>query len=104
MVDAELGLTLVCNGCIYNYLELRAELEALGYRFFSDGDTEVILKAWHAWGADAPKRFNGMFASLIGRLRSSAFRLSTTAVSTPLAGSCFSPESAPRPFHDGIRR
>jgi hypothetical protein len=41
--------------------------------------------------------------SLIGRLGSSAFRLSTTAVSMPLAGSCFSSESAPRPFHHGIR-
>ena len=42
-------------------------------------------------------------ASLIGRLGSSAFRLSTTAVSMSLAGSCFSSESAPRPFHHGIR-
>src|ERR1700735_3939344 len=44
-----------------------------------------------------------MSASLIGRLRSSAFRLSTTTVSMSLAGSCFSPESAPRPFHYGVR-
>src|SRR6267142_2687132 len=43
-------------------------------------------------------------ASLIGRLGSSAFRLSTTTVSMSLAGSCFSSESAPRPFHHGIRR
>src|SRR6478672_8822131 len=42
-------------------------------------------------------------ASLIGRLGSSAFRPSTTTVSTSLAGSCFSSESAPRPFHHGIR-
>src|SRR5436309_10604966 len=45
-----------------------------------------------------------MSASLIGRLVSSAFRLSTTSVSMSLAGSCFSSESAPRPFHHGIRR
>src|SRR4030095_5593517 len=45
-----------------------------------------------------------MSASLIGRLGSSAFRLSTTAVSMSLTGSCFSSESAPRPFHHGIRR
>src|SRR6476620_11816665 len=45
-----------------------------------------------------------MSASLIGRLGSSTFRLSTTAVSMSPAGSCFSPESAPRPFHHGIRR
>ena len=44
-----------------------------------------------------------MSASLIGRLRSSAFRLSTTAVSMSLTGSCFSSESAPGPFHHGIR-
>ncbi|WP_298724061.1 N-acetylglutaminylglutamine amidotransferase [uncultured Ferrovibrio sp.] len=62
MVDSELGLTLAFNGCIYNYQTLRKELEGLGYRFFSEGDTEVVLKAWHAWGIDAPKRFYGMFA------------------------------------------
>ena len=62
MVDPELGLDLVFNGCIYNYRALREELEALGYRFFSDGDTEVILKAWHAWGAECVDRFKGMFA------------------------------------------
>src|SRR5437868_13775428 len=45
-----------------------------------------------------------MSASLIGRLGSSAFRLSTTAVSMSLTGSCFSPDSAPRPFHHGMRR
>ena len=45
-----------------------------------------------------------MSASLIGRLGSSAFRLSTSTVSMSLTGSCFSSESAPRPFHHGIRR
>ena len=48
MVDPVLGLTIVFNGCIYNYPELRRELEAKGYSFFSSGDTEVILKAYHA--------------------------------------------------------
>src|SRR3954454_24212043 len=62
MVDQELGLGTVFNGCIYNFKELREELEALGYRFFSDGDTEVILKAYHAWGSDCVERFFGMFA------------------------------------------
>ncbi|MCC5870508.1 MAG: N-acetylglutaminylglutamine amidotransferase [Gammaproteobacteria bacterium] len=62
MHDAELGLTIVFNGCIYNYPELRAELEGLGYHFFSHGDTEVILKAWHAWGPDCVHRLYGMFA------------------------------------------
>lgn len=62
MVDPELGLAIVFNGCIYNYPELRAMLKGMGYRFFSHGDTEVILKAWHAWGPDCVQRFNGMFA------------------------------------------
>jgi asparagine synthase (glutamine-hydrolysing) len=65
MVDSELGLTIAFNGCIYNYPELRGELEGMGYRFFSTGDTEVILKAYHAWGIDCVKRFNGMFAFAI---------------------------------------
>jgi len=62
MVDQGLGLALVFNGTIYNYPELRRELTAQGYRFFSGGDTEVILKAWHAWGEDCVARLHGMFA------------------------------------------
>lgn len=65
MVDPVLGLTIVFNGCIYNYPELRRELEAKGYGFFSHGDTEVILKAWHAWGKRCVERFHGMFAFVI---------------------------------------
>jgi asparagine synthase (glutamine-hydrolysing) len=65
MVDAALGLSLVYNGAIYNYPELRKELEAKGYTFFSHGDTEVIIKAFHAWGADCVERLNGMFAFAI---------------------------------------
>jgi asparagine synthase (glutamine-hydrolysing) len=65
MVDSELGLGIVFNGCIYNYRELRAELRALGYRFFSEGDTEVILKSYHAWGIACVDRFHGMFAFAI---------------------------------------
>lgn len=65
MVDAELGLTIAFNGCIYNYPELRAELQGMGYRFFSTGDTEVIVKAFHAWGKDCVRRFMGMFAFAI---------------------------------------
>jgi len=62
MTDPVLGLTVAFNGCIYNYRALRGELEGLGYHFFSNGDTEVVLKAWHAWGERCPERFNGMFA------------------------------------------
>jgi asparagine synthase (glutamine-hydrolysing) len=65
MVDAALGLSIVFNGCIYNYKDLRAELEKSGYQFFSSGDTEVILKAWHAWGTECVDRFHGMFAFAI---------------------------------------
>jgi asparagine synthase (glutamine-hydrolysing) len=65
MLDPELGLGIVFNGCIYNFRELRSELSGKGYRFFSDGDTEVIVKAWHAWGAGALQRFKGMFAFAI---------------------------------------
>lgn len=62
MVDPHLGLALVFNGAIYNYPELRKELQGLGYQFFSDGDTEVILKAYHAWGEKFVERLSGMFA------------------------------------------
>jgi asparagine synthase (glutamine-hydrolysing) len=62
MLDSELGLGIVFNGCIYNFKELRKELLEAGYRFFSDGDTEVILKAYHAWGRRCVERFLGMFA------------------------------------------
>lgn len=64
-VDSHLGLTIAFNGCIYNYKELRAELESAGYTFASTGDTEVILKAWHKWGPDAVPRLQGMFAFAI---------------------------------------
>lgn len=65
MIDTALGLSLVFNGAIYNYPELRGELEALGYRFFSGGDTEVLLKGYHAWGEQLLPRLNGMFAFAI---------------------------------------
>jgi len=65
MVDSTLGLALVYNGALYNYPELRSELESKGYRFFSTGATEVILKAYDAWGPKCVERFNGMFAFAI---------------------------------------
>jgi len=65
MIDSDLGLSMVFNGAIYNYPELRDELKALGYRFFSGGDTEVLLKGYHAWGKDLLPKLNGMFAFAI---------------------------------------
>jgi asparagine synthase (glutamine-hydrolysing) len=65
MVDNELGLTAVFNGCIYDYQELRAELEGHGHRFFSTSDTEVILKGYAQWGTDVVSHLHGMFAFVI---------------------------------------
>jgi asparagine synthase (glutamine-hydrolysing) len=62
MVDDALQLAIVFNGTIYNYKTLRAELSAQGYRFFSDGDTEVIIKAYAAWGERCAERLHGMFS------------------------------------------
>lgn len=53
---------IVFNGEIYNFRELRAELEALGHRFGTAADTEVIVHGWEEWGADIVVRLNGMFA------------------------------------------
>ncbi len=69
MVDQELRLALVFNGTIYNYKELRAELAEMGYVFFSEGDSEVILKAYHAWGERCVERFYGMFAFAVWDMR-----------------------------------
>lgn len=68
MTDTELARAVVFNGCIYNYRELRAELEGQGYRFFSGSDTEVVLKAHHRWGADCVEHFVGMFAFAVVEL------------------------------------
>src|SRR6185312_12087743 len=62
MVDSDLGLTLVFNGCIYNSQDLRDELLAAGYRFFSTADSEVVIKGFHHWGTRCVEKFKGMFA------------------------------------------
>ncbi|ADL56548.1 N-acetylglutaminylglutamine amidotransferase [Gallionella capsiferriformans] len=69
MVDRELQLVLVFNGTIYNYQALRVELIEMGYTFVSQGDSEVILKAYHAWGEHCVPRFFGMFAFAIWDIR-----------------------------------
>jgi asparagine synthase (glutamine-hydrolysing) len=58
-------LTIVFNGEIYNYVELKAELIALGHRFRSTCDTEVLLTAYRQWGVECVHRFNGMWAFVI---------------------------------------
>ncbi len=63
--DEATGLVLVFNGEVYNYIELRRELEARGHVFRSQGDTEVLLRAFAEWRTGAFERLNGMFACAI---------------------------------------
>lgn len=65
MASGDARHVIVYNGEIYNFLELRRELEANGAVFRSQSDTEVILAAWQAWGEDMLLRFNGMWALAI---------------------------------------
>jgi asparagine synthase (glutamine-hydrolysing) len=65
MLSDDGQVVLVFNGEIYNYLELRGELQALGHRFKSTGDSEVLLRAYLEWGTDCVSRFNGMWAFII---------------------------------------
>jgi len=65
MVDPQTGDSLIFNGAIYNYPELREELQRLGAHFRTGSDTEVILAAWRHWKHDAFRRFNGMWALVL---------------------------------------
>jgi asparagine synthase (glutamine-hydrolysing) len=65
MLDAETSNLIVFNGEIYNYLELREELISFGYKFQTNSDTEVILKAYTHWGVDCLNKFNGMWAFVL---------------------------------------
>jgi asparagine synthase (glutamine-hydrolysing) len=65
MCDADATHWIVFNGEIYNWVELRAELEQAGERFTTSSDTEVILAAYRRWGEDCLSRFNGMFGLAI---------------------------------------
>src|SRR5918993_4314997 len=62
MTDRAEDFQIVFNGEIYNYRELRTDLQARGHRFGTETDTEVILEAYREWGADCLTRLNGMFA------------------------------------------
>src|ERR1700684_1213978 len=70
MLSADGRYVITYNGEIYNFLELRRELEARGAIFRTESDTEVILAAWQAWGEDMLLRFNGMWALAIFDTRS----------------------------------
>ena len=65
MADAEKSIWIVFNGEIYNYKELRAELEALGHVFQTSSDTEVIIYGYKQWGLDVFNHLNGMFGVAI---------------------------------------
>lgn len=62
MLDPDLGLSLVFNGAIYNYPQIREQLQGMGHRFVSHGDTEVILRAYAQWGERCVEYLQGMFA------------------------------------------
>ncbi len=65
MSSEDSTIWITYNGEIYNYLEIKEELVKKGHRFFSNSDTEVILKAYREWGKDCVQRFNGMWAFVI---------------------------------------
>ena len=65
MANEDGSLWIVFNGEVYNYLELREDLRALGHRFATATDTEVVLHAYEEWGRDCLHRFNGMWAFAI---------------------------------------
>jgi asparagine synthase (glutamine-hydrolysing) len=76
MIDADGRCALIYNGEIYNYLELRGELERLGHRFRTTGDTEVVLTAYLEWGPDCVHRFVGMWAFALLDLKRRSLLLS----------------------------
>ncbi|MDH4157390.1 MAG: asparagine synthetase B, partial [candidate division Zixibacteria bacterium] len=65
MANEDGTVWITFNGEIFNYVELRPELEELGHCFRTHSDTEVIIHAWEQWGKDCLERFNGQFAFAI---------------------------------------
>ena len=76
MISQDKNLVIVFNGEIYNYVELRDELRALGHTFTTSSDTEVILKAYEQWGFECQAKFNGMWAFAIWDARNRLLFLS----------------------------
>ncbi|MBI4843145.1 MAG: asparagine synthase (glutamine-hydrolyzing) [Nitrospirae bacterium] len=97
MPDDEGRIYLTFNGEIYNFKEIRRELEAKGYIFRSETDSEVIINAYKEWGTECIRRFNGMFAfGIYDGPKKSFFLARDRAGKKPLyyvfdkSGSCFS--------------
>lgn len=76
MIDPGSGVTIIFNGEIYNYIEVREELRASGVEFRSGSDTEVLLQAYLRWGTEMFSRLNGMWAFAIWDPRSGSLLLS----------------------------
>jgi asparagine synthase (glutamine-hydrolysing) len=67
-------IELTYNGEVYNYVELRKVLQGLSYEFSTETDTEVVLKAWMAWGTDCFRKFQGMFSiALVDKIQGKLF-------------------------------
>jgi asparagine synthase (glutamine-hydrolysing) len=73
MANERKNLWITYNGEVYNYREIRNELTSKGYNFYSDSDTEVILKSYEEWGKNCLERFNGMFAFIIYNSEDNSF-------------------------------
>ncbi|MFM2100998.1 MAG: hypothetical protein RLZZ366_2537, partial [Pseudomonadota bacterium] len=75
MATADGAVTITYNGEVYNFAEIRTELEALGHQFRTAGDTEVILIGYRQWGVNMLPRLNGMFAVAIHDARDQSLLL-----------------------------
>ena len=94
MASADGTVWITYNGEIYNFAQIRQDLEALGYPFRSRSDTEVIANGWHAWGPRIFTRLRGMFALAIWDRRSRQLILARDR----LGKSRFTTLRPPRPF------
>jgi asparagine synthase (glutamine-hydrolysing) len=65
MIHTETGISMVYNGEVYNFQTIRTELEAMGFAFHTDSDSEVLLLAWVAWGTACIPKLNGMFSFVV---------------------------------------
>src|SRR5262245_48878175 len=103
MASPDARYTILHNGEIFNFRELRAELERAGYAFATRSDTEVLLHGYAAWGAALPERLDGMFAFAIWDARSRTLfaardRIGVKPFFSPLAGGTLAFASTLAPF------